>query len=156
MKRLRRLLLKAGGTGTMLAFAAAVGVLRPRPARAAAWNRQAFEAKSVAGALEALGAANAEPSADIVITAPDIAENGAVIPVEVTCAIAGAESIALLAENNPFPLVAHASFTALAEPYLSTRIKMGQSSVVRAVVKAGARHYAASREIRVTIGGCGG
>ncbi|MFO1295604.1 MAG: thiosulfate oxidation carrier protein SoxY, partial [Rubrivivax sp.] len=95
-------------------------------------------------------------SADILITAPEVAENGAVIPIEVVCRIPGAESIALLAEKNPFPLLAHAELANGTEGYLSTRIKLGESSVVKVVVKAGGKHHIASREIKVTIGGCGG
>ena len=73
-----------------------------------------------------------------------------------TCRIEGAESIALLAEKNPFPLMAHADLTGGTEGYLNTRFKMGQSSVVKVVVKAGGKQYIAGREIKVTIGGCGG
>ena len=77
-------------------------------------------------------------------------------PDQVTCRMAGAESIALLAEKNPFPLMAHAELASGTEGYLNTRFKMGQTSVVKVVVKAGGKHYIASREIKVTIGGCGG
>ena len=79
-----------------------------------------------------------------------------VIPIEVSCRIAGAESIALLAEKNPFPLMANAVLANGTEGHLNTRFKMGQTSVVKVVVKAGGKHYIASREIKVTIGGCGG
>lgn len=153
MNRLRRLLLNAGGLAALVSSAA---LLRPSPAKAAGPSRAAFEAKSPAEVLKGLGADGAAQSADIVIKAPDIAENGSVVPIEVTSRIAGTRSIALIAEGNPFPLVAQADLTPEMEAYLSTRIKLGQTSVVRAVVRAGDRSFIASREIRVTIGGCGG
>jgi sulfur-oxidizing protein SoxY len=148
------MILKGGSAGGLLAVAAAAGLTLP--ARAAEASRAAFDARSLAGALGRLGAERPVESADIVINAPDIAENGAVIPIEVTCRIAGARSIALLAANNPFPLIAQADLSDGAQAYLSTRIKMGQSSVVKAVVWADGKQYVAGREIRVTIGGCGG
>jgi len=156
VNHLRRLILKGGGAGGVLACALAAGMLRPTLAHAADWNKAAFESKSLADALKLIGADGAAENADILIKAPEIAENGAVIPIEVSCRIAGAESIALLAEKNPFPLMAHAVLANGTEGYLNTRFKMGQTSVVKVVVKAGGKHYIASREIKVTIGGCGG
>lgn len=158
MDQLRRLILKGGAGGGALAVAVAAGLLRPSGAFAAEWNKTAFEAKAkaVAEALKHIGAAGAAESADILIKAPDVAENGAVIPIEVTSRIAGAESIALLAEKNPFPLMAYIDLANGAEGYINTRFKMGQTSVVKVVVKAGGKSYIASREIKVTIGGCGG
>lgn len=152
MDRLRRLILKLGAGGGALA----AGLLHPSRAFAADWNKTAFDAKALVDALKNIGAAGAAESAEIVIKAPDMAENGAVIPIEVTSRIAGTESIALLAEKNPFPLIAYIEFANGAEGYISTRFKMGQSSVVKVVVKAGGKSYIASREIKVTIGGCGG
>lgn len=156
VNQLRRWILKRGSAGAALACAVAAGLMRPLRAHAAEWNKAAFESKTLADALKNVGAGAATESADILIKAPEVAENGAVIPIEVVCRIPAAESIALLAEKNPFPLMAHAELVNGTEGYLSTRIKMGQSSVVKVVVKAGGKHYIASREIRVTIGGCGG
>lgn len=156
VNHLRRLILKGGGAGGVLACALAAGLLRPTRAFAADWNKTAFESKSLADALKNIGAAGAAESADILVKAPDVAENGAVIPIEVTCRMEGAESIALLAEKNPFPLMAYADLVGGTEGYLNTRFKMGQTSVVKVVVKAGGKQYIASREIKVTIGGCGG
>ena len=156
MNQLRRLILKGGGAGGVLACALAAGLLRPSRAHAAEWNKAAFESKSLADALKHIGAAGAAESADIHIKAPEVAENGAVIPIEVTCRLPGAESIALLAEKNPFPLMAQAELAGGTEGYLNTRFKMGQTSAVKVVVRAGGMHYIASREIKVTIGGCGG
>lgn len=156
MDHLRRLILKGGGAGGVLAAALAAGLLRPTHVYAGEWNKAAFEAKALADALKTIAATTTIESGDIVIKAPDIAENGAVIPIEVTSRIPGAESIALLAEKNPFPLVAWIDLTNGAEAYINTRFKMGQTSVVKVVVKAGDKRYIASREIKVTIGGCGG
>ena len=97
MNQLRRLILKGGGAGGVLACALAAGLLRPSLAQAADWNRAGFESKNLADALKNIGADGAAESAEILIKAPEIAENGAVIPIEVTSLIAGAESIALLA-----------------------------------------------------------
>jgi sulfur-oxidizing protein SoxY len=156
LNTLRRTLLKGGCAAGVVAFAASAGLLVPGRALAAQWNKAAFEAKGVADALKGMGAEGLADSKDILIKAPDIAENGSVIPVEVTSQIAGTQSISILAEKNPLPLLAVFEFAEGAQGYVSTRIKMGQTSSVRVVVKAGGKHYSAAREIKVTIGGCGG
>lgn len=156
LNTLRRTLLKGGCAAGVVAFAASVGLLVPGRALAAQWNKAAFEAKSVADALKGMGAAGLADSKDILIKAPDIAENGSMIPVEVTSQIAGTQSISILAEKNPLPLLALFEFAEGAQGYVSTRIKMGQTSSVRVVVKADGKYYSAAREIKVTIGGCGG
>jgi sulfur-oxidizing protein SoxY len=148
MNRKRRTVLAwAGGT------AAAAGLL---PLRASAnWNKPGFEAKAPADAIKNLGAGNLIESKDIAITAPDIAENGAVVPVAVTSRIPNTQSISIIAEKNPFPLAATFEVANGAEPYTSVRIKLGQTSHVRAVVKADGRFYTAAKEVKVTVGGCG-
>lgn len=127
-----------------------------RIACAAEWNKAAFEAKAVQDALKGLGATAAADSRDVVIKAPDIAENGAQVPIEVTSRLPNTQSIAIIADKNPFPLVASFEFANGAEPFASTRVKMGQTTNVRAVVKADGKYYVAVREVKVTIGGCGG
>lgn len=155
MNALRRNVLKgAAGAGTV-AVAVAAGLLKPTQALAGA-PRSAFEAKNVGDALKNMGATAPVDSKDITIKAPDIAENGAVVPVEVTSSIPGTSAIAILAEKNATPLVADFSLMGGAEGYISTRIKMGQTSLVRAVVTAGGKTYTAAKEVKVTIGGCGG
>lgn len=155
MNALRRNVLKsAAGAGTV-AVAVAAGLLKPTQALAA-WNKSAFEAKNVADAMKGLGASGPSDSKDITIKAPDIAENGAVVPVEVTSKIPGTSSIAILAEKNASPLVAEYALSGGTQGYISTRIKMGQTSLVRAVVKAGGKSYTTAKEVKVTIGGCGG
>ncbi|MCP3867732.1 MAG: thiosulfate oxidation carrier protein SoxY [Gammaproteobacteria bacterium] len=149
----RRIVLK--GTAAASAIGVA-GLLAPR-AVLAAWPEAAFTAKTVPEALEALtGNSAASESGDIKIKAPDIAENGAVVPVTVTTSIEGIQSISVIAANNPVPLVASYNMGEGALGFVSTRIKMGKSGDVVAVVKAGDKLYSASKGVKVTIGGCGG
>ena len=122
----------------------------------AAWNKEAFGAKTAADALKSLGAAGSAESKDIAIEAPQIAENGAVVPIEITSNVPNTRSIAVVIEKNPFPLAARFDFADGALPYVKVNVKMGESSFVRVVAEAGGRHYSASKEIKVTIGGCGG
>ncbi|HZO01055.1 MAG TPA: thiosulfate oxidation carrier protein SoxY [Burkholderiales bacterium] len=142
---------------TRRSLLAALGLLLLKPLAAlAAWNEQAFGAKSTADALKSLGAPSAATSKDIVIEAPQIAENGAVVPIEVSSNIPGTSSIAVLIENNPFPLAGRFEFKDGALPFVKLNVKMGETSDVRVLAEAGGKHYVATREIKVTIGGCGG
>ena len=109
----------------------------------------------MAEALKALGATALTESREISITAPDVAENGAMVQVQVVSRIANTQSIALLAEKNPFPLAAVFNILPGGEPQLLLRLKMGQTSDLRVVVRADNRHYTAARDVRITIGGCG-
>jgi sulfur-oxidizing protein SoxY len=138
-----------------LAAVLIAGLLRPVRALAA-WNKEAFGAKSAGDALKGLGASSTEPSKAIVIEAPQIAENGAVVPIEITSNIPGTQSIAVVIEKNPFPLAAKFDFMDGALPYVKLNAKMGETSDVRVVATAGGKHYVATQEIKVTIGGCGG
>ena len=108
-----------------------------------------------AGALAAIGASGAATSLDVVVKTPDIAENGAVVPVEVLTTLPNVESIAILAEKNPTPLIARYTLTDF-DGMLTTRIKMRESAKVRAIVKADGKLYTAAKEVKITIGGCGG
>jgi sulfur-oxidizing protein SoxY len=146
MNRLRR--------GLLAACAAAL--LKPWTVLAAAWNKDAFGAKTAADALKNIGAANAAPTKDLAIEAPQIAENGAVVPIEITSNIPGTRSLSVLIDNNPFPLVGRFEFMEGALPYVKLNVKMGETSEVRVLAEAAGRHYVATREIKVTIGGCGG
>jgi sulfur-oxidizing protein SoxY len=154
----RRDLLRQSSGLTVLGLALAAGVLRPAPAWAQqAWNKLAFEAHDLAGVSKALGAAAAPvESKDIVLTGPDIAENGAVVPVGVQSKIARTEEISILIEKNPNMLAGSFDIPPGTEPAISTRVKMGQTSNVYALVKADGRYFVASKEIKVTLGGCGG
>jgi len=154
MNKLRRSFLeRAGGVGA-LAAASVTGLLGTGQAWAA-WNQAGFQSKAVAAVLKSLGASDAAESKDISITAPDIAENGAIVPVAVTSRIPNTEQISIIAEKNPFPLAATFDMAPSGEGYVSTRLKMGQTSDVWAVVKAGGRFYVAKKEVKITVGGCG-
>ena len=156
MNQNRRVLLKstlaAGATG----LAISAGLLTPKTVLAA-WPKAAFEAKDANAALEtALGSSAATESSDIKIKAPDIAENGAVVPVTVTSNIANTESISIVVAKNATPLAATFILGATTKGDVSTRIKMGKTSDVTAIVKAGGKLYSTSKNVKVTIGGCGG
>lgn len=149
----RRLFLKSTLTGSVLALGA---TLLPRTLLAE-WPKTAFEAKSVDDALTALfESTETTPSDKIKINAPDIAENGAVVRVEVNTDLEKVESIAIVAEKNPIPLVAQFKLGENALGFVSTRIKMGETGKVIAVVKADGKLYTAEKEVKVTVGGCGG
>jgi sulfur-oxidizing protein SoxY len=157
MNTARRQVLKTGGGVTMLTLLAAAGWLKPGDAQAQTWNKVAFETKSLDETVKAMGGAAPAQSKDITFfSTPDIAENGAVVPIGVTSAIPKTESIAILVEKNPNMLAAIFEIPPGTDPSLSTRVKMGQSSNVYALVKADGKFYMASKEIKVTLGGCGG
>lgn len=152
----RRIFLKRSLAAGTVGVAAAAGMLAPQQILAA-WNKEAFESKELSGALNALlGSSETAESADIKVKAPDIAENGAVVPVTVETAMEGVESIAIIASNNPVPLVANFVMGPGATGFVSTRIKMGKTGDVVGVVKAGGKLHSAKKEVKVTIGGCGG
>jgi sulfur-oxidizing protein SoxY len=156
MNQTRRDVLKASGGAGVLALLAAAGFVMPGPAVAADWNKAAFEVKTVPEAFKALGAGAPATSADIIMKAPDIAENGAVVPIGVESKIPGTESIAVLIEKNPNPLAAAFDIPAGTETTVTTRVKMGETSNVYALVKANGKYFVAKKEIKVTLGGCGG
>ena len=153
----RRHALKSGGGVTLLALVAAAGWWKPGEAIAAEWNKSAFDTHSLDETMKALGGSAPVPSKDIAFfSTPDIAENGAVVPIGITSQVPNTQSIAILVEKNPNMLAAVFDIPAGTEPSLSTRIKMGQTSNVFALVKADGKYYMASKEIKVTLGGCGG
>lgn len=156
MNRSRRKALQAGGGAGVLAMLFAAGVLKPGQALAQDWNQAAFSMKTVPEAMRALGAQSPAASAAILIKAPEIAENGAVVPIAIESKLPGTESITLLIEKNPQPLAASFSIPAGTVPDVSTRVKIGQSSDVYALVKAEGKFYVAKKEIKITLGGCGG
>ena len=152
----RRVFLKRSGAAGAAAAAVAAGLVTPQ-AVLAEWNEAAFKAESVDESMKALmGADAAEASGDIAIKAPDIAENGAVVPVSVTTTLEGVEMIAIMAAANPRPMTAGFTFGPGAMSPVGTRIKMGKTGAVVALVKAGGKVYKAEKEVKVTIGGCGG
>ena len=158
MNARRRNLLQAGSGMTLLSMLAAAGWLQPNTALAAdAWNAAAFDTKSMDDTLKALGGGTpAQSKAITFVQTPDIAENGAVVPVGITSAIPNTQSIAILIEKNPNMLAAVFDIPAGTDPSISTRVKMGQSSNIVALVKADGKYYYAAKEVKVTLGGCGG
>jgi len=155
MNILRRNVLKGAGAAGAVSVAMAAGLLKPGTVFAAEWNKAVFDSRDLGSVMSAVGGAGAA-AGDISVKAPDIAENGAVVPVEITSNIAGTESIILIGEKNTMPMLAQFDLSNGAQGYVSTRIKMGATSNVRAVVKAGGKMYTAAKEVKVTIGGCGG
>ena len=141
----------------IIAFAGAAAALLVGPIRAfASRPEKAFASNSVSDVLNAQFGSSAFEPADIEIKAPDIAENGAVVPVTVLHNVEGAEAVSIIVENNPNPLAASFALTEQSGGLVSTRIKMSKSSPVHAVVKAGGKLYGTTKEVKVTIGGCGG
>ncbi|HET9749485.1 MAG TPA: thiosulfate oxidation carrier protein SoxY [Casimicrobiaceae bacterium] len=153
----RRDALRRGGTLSLLTLVAAAGWLPGSASAAETWNKGAFETHSLDETMKALGGSPPVPSKDIVFfSTPDIAENGAVVPIGITSNVPKTEAIAILVEKNPNMLAAVFDVPAGTDASLSTRIKMGQTSNVFALVKADRKYYVNSKEIKVTLGGCGG
>jgi sulfur-oxidizing protein SoxY len=127
------------------------------PTYAHAFNNAAFDAKNLGDALKALGAGAPQASKDVTLTAPDIAENGAVVPMGAATTLAGVKQLLLLVEKNPSALVAVFNVTDSIEANMTTRAKMGQSSDVYAVaIMNDGKAFFAKKEVKVTLGGCGG
>jgi len=139
----------------VLGALAAAGFVLPRAALAN-WDKAAFEAKTLEDALKALGAGTPATGGEVQIIASDIAENGAVVPVQAVSKLPNTERIAILVEKNPNLLAAAFDIGPDTLPDVTARIKMGQTSNVVAVVKADGKFYSATKEIKVTLGGCGG
>ena len=155
----RRKALRKTGEVSLLTLLAAAGWLPAGVARADApgWNGKVFSTHSMDETLKALGATPPAQSAEVTFfSTPDIAENGAVVPIGVRSAVPKTESIAILIEKNPNMAAAVFDIPPGTEPALSTRVKMGQTSNVYALVKADGKYYTAAKEIKVTLGGCGG
>jgi len=152
----RRIFLKGTLATGALGVAVSSGLIAPRSVLAA-WSKDAFEAKDINTALNSLfGSSSLAASDKIRIKAPDIAENGAVVPVSISTDIPDVESINIVVEKNPTPMTANFILGTGALADVSTRIKMGKTSSVLAVVKAGGKLYSTGKEVKVTIGGCGG
>jgi len=151
----RHFLKNTMATGAVV-LAASSGLLVPGRVLAA-WNKDAFGAKDVQSAMKgAFGTDLTEASDKINIKAPDIAENGAVVPVTVSSTLSDVKSITIISEKNGTPLTGKFNLHGTAEAFISTRIKMGKTSNVIAVCESGGKFYSARKEVKVTIGGCGG
>ncbi len=155
--RLRRLVLRGCTATPALAALAAAGLLRPSSVLAAEWLRPAFTANNFADALKAYGTPASAESRDIIFAAPEIAENGAQVVVEITSNIPGSQTIALFVQKNPMPLAASFSFANGALPQVRVPLKLAETTRIRAVVKTGdGKTWHAHREVKVTAGGCAG
>jgi sulfur-oxidizing protein SoxY len=153
----RRTFLKGTLASGALAVAVGGGLLKPSNVMAAAWPKAAFDAEKTADAINALfGSSSTADNAAINLKAPIQAENGSVVPVKVTAGIDGVEGIAIIVDKNPRPLASSVDLGSGTSGYFSTRIKMGKTSKVTAVVKAGGKLHTASKTVKVTVGGCGG
>ena len=151
----RKFLQRASFVGAAVTLAGTTIVLPKRAV--AAYARAAFEAQDVSGALtNSLGSDQHSQSDQIKLKAPDIAENGAVVPISVSSSLKNVDAISIVASTNPAPLTSTYTLSSACEPFVSTRIKMGKTSDVIAVVKANGKLYSATKEVKVTIGGCGG
>jgi sulfur-oxidizing protein SoxY len=143
-------------SSALLAALTAAGWLTPEAARAEQWNRQAFESKSLEDLVALLGGSGPGTSDAITIVAPDIAENGAVVPIGIVSDVPGTEAVALLVEKNPNVLAAMYTIPKDTLPDIQTRVKMAQTSNVFALVRADGKYFYAAKEIKITLGGCGG
>ena len=138
-----------------LVCAVSGALLLPIRLLAAQWNAKAFDETRFPDSLRSVGAVDLVESDLIELKTPEIAENGAIVPIQVASQIPNTEKVFVFAEKNPQPLVASFTFVKNVEPFFATRIKMGESAKVHVVVLAGGKHYTVSREVKVTIGGCG-
>jgi sulfur-oxidizing protein SoxY len=156
MNLIRRKLLKSATYIGATATALSTGLLIPQRVLGA-YASEGFAAKDVSGALKgSLGSDQHSESDQIKLKAPDIAENGAVVPVTVSSTLGNVEAISIVIPGNASPLTSTYILPAGTEAFISTRVKMGKTSDVIAVVKADGKLYSATKEVKVTIGGCGG
>lgn len=152
----RRIILKATMAAGTVAIAVGANLLTPGTVLAA-WPKQAFVAKKMDDAMNALtGAGRPASSKDITIEAPDIAENGAVVSVKVSTTLPKVESISIYVPVNTYPLSASYNLSSQMEASISSRLKMAKTSDVVAIVKANGKLYTAKKAVKVTLGGCGG
>lgn len=157
MIELRRKFLKGGASAALLSPLLGTGLLIPTSVLAADWNKNAFSSRNVNDALKAYGSANAADSREITINAPEIAENGAKVEVEITSNIANTRSLAIFADKNPMPMCSAIEFSGPVLPYVRAQLKLSETTRIRAVAKTSdGKSYVAFREIKVTLGGCGG
>lgn len=153
---LRRLLIKSASGAAAVGALCSAGLLQPTRLLAAEWSRTGFTATSLPEALKAYGASGSVESGGITIKTVEVAENGALVPCEIVSTIADSQSIAVFVDKNPMPLAASINFANGVLPRVRLQLKMAESSRIRVVVKAGdGTTYHASREVRVTLGGCG-
>lgn len=156
MLELRRKLLK-GSSALLLSPLIGSGLLTPTALLAAEWNRNAFTARTINDALKAYAGTGATESRDIVISAPEIAENGAKVEIDISSNLPNTRTLAVFADKNPMPLCASLDFSGAALPYVRVQLKLAETTRIRAIAKtADGKTYITFREVKVTLGGCGG
>ena len=156
MLEIRRKLLKGSST-LLLSPLIGSGLLMPTALLAAEWNRNAFTARTINDALKAYAGSGATESRDIVISAPEIAENGAKVEIDISSNLPNTRTLAVFADKNPMPLCASLDFSGAALPYVRVQLKLAETTRIRAIAKtADGKTYIAFREVKVTLGGCGG
>lgn len=157
MDQLRRRFLQQGAASAVLLPLLGTGLLRPNQVLAAEWNKSAFAATAVNDSLKLYGTAAPASSKDIIINAPEIAENGAKVEIEISSQIPDTRSLAVFADKNPMPLAASLEFQPNVLPFAKFALKLRESTRLRVVAKtADGKSYVAFREVKVTLGGCGG
>jgi sulfur-oxidizing protein SoxY len=156
--RTRRTIIKGAIAGGLVGFgfSGSGSLTSARAADAANWPKDAFTQKTEADAIKTLYGKAAEASDKIKLDAPEIAENGAVVPISVSSTLPDVTSISILVSENPFPLAASYKIPAGTLAMVGNRLKMAKTSKVVALVEAGGKVYGATKEVKVTVGGCGG
>jgi sulfur-oxidizing protein SoxY len=152
----RREFVQTTSAAAVLGLAASAGLFPATAAAQSAWNKAAFEAKSLADVVKALGGSAAIESKDVILSAPEIAENGNVVRMGAQSMAAGTTWLGLVIEKNPSALAAGFDIYDGTEANMSTNLKMGQTSNVYALAKVGDKFMYAVKEVKVTLGGCGG
>ena len=152
----RREFVRKSSGALALGLAASAGLMPTMASAQTAWNKAAFESKTLADAVKAMGGSGATESKEVTLSAPEIAENGNVVRLGAQSAIAGTTWLGLLVEKNPAALTAGFDIYPGTDANMSTNVKMGQSSNVYALAKVGDKFFYAVKEVKVTLGGCGG
>lgn len=156
MNMKRRVFLRGTFTASAVGVAVGAGLLTPQTVLAA-WPKNAFLTKDINEAMKLVDGADTVKQGHVTVHAPDIAENGAVVPITISSDLVGAKTVTIFTPHNPFPLNSSYDLRDDALPYISTRIKLAKSMKVMGVVRAAdGTLYSASKEVKVTIGGCGG
>jgi sulfur-oxidizing protein SoxY len=157
MNNTRRVFLKGSLTASALGVAAGAGLLTPSSVLAATWPKGAFERKDLKEAMKMIDGSSSAESGHVTLRAPDIAENGAVVPVTMSSDLDNVVSLTLFAKDNPYPLNSNYVFSNGGMPYASIRIKLSKTMEVMAVARTSdGKLYSTKKQVKVTIGGCGG
>ena len=152
----RREFVRKSSGAVALGLVASAGLMPAVASAQTAWNKAAFESKNLADAIKAMGGTTATESKEITLSAPEIAENGNVVRLGAQSALAGTTWLGLMVEKNPAALTAGFDIYPGTDANVSTNVKMGQTSNVYALAKVGDKFFYAVKEVKVTLGGCGG